>query len=41
MNQEALIRETIRFVKETLAEERHNFMEQFLQQFYKEWDGEG
>ncbi len=24
-----------------MAEERHRFMEQFLEQFYREWDGEG
>jgi uncharacterized protein len=23
-----------------LAQQRHNYMEQFLEQFYKEWSGE-
>jgi uncharacterized protein len=23
-----------------LAHQRHNYMEQFLEQFYKEWNGE-
>jgi len=39
MDKQKIIKKTVEYAKKELAEERHEFMEQFIDRFLREWEG--